>query len=132
MAYVAVIVQSRLSSMDAALEEAAQDLGSTPFRVLFDITLPIIAPAMVAGWLLSFTLSLDDLVIANFTTGPGSTTLPMLIFSKMKLGMTPDINALATLIVAVVAVGVAIAGYAMHRAERQREKDIQMAIAANK
>jgi putrescine transport system permease protein len=131
MAYVAVIVQSRLSSMDSALEEAAMDLGSTPLRVLFDITLPIIAPATVAGWLLSFTLSLDDLVIASFTAGPGSTTLPMLIFSKVKLGMTPDINALATLIVLVVAVGVSIAGYMMHRAEKQREKDIQMAIAAN-
>ncbi len=131
MAYVAVIVQSRLTSMDSALEEAAQDLGSTPFRVLFDITMPIIAPAMVAGWLLSFTLSLDDLVIASFTAGPGSTTLPMLIFSKMKLGMTPDINALATVIIGVVAVGVCVAGFVMHRTERQREKDIQMAIAAN-
>lgn len=131
MAYVAVIVQSRLTSMDSALEEAAQDLGSTPLRVLFDITMPIIAPAMAAGWLLSFTLSLDDLVIASFTAGPGSTTLPMLIFSKMKLGMTPDINALATVIVSVVAIGVCVAGFFMHRAEKQREKDIQMAIAAN-
>jgi len=131
MAYVAVIVQSRLTSMDEALEEAAQDLGSTPLRVMFDITLPIIAPAMVAGWLLSFTLSLDDLVIASFTAGPGSTTLPMLIFSKMKLGMTPDINALATVIVTVVAIGVVIAGIVMHRAEKQRQKDIQLAIAAN-
>ncbi len=132
MAYVAVIVQSRLTSMDADVEEAAMDLGSTPLRVIFDITLPIIAPAMVAGWLLSFTLSLDDLVIASFTAGPGSTTLPMLIFSKVKLGMTPDINALATIIVSVVAVGVCIAGFVMHRAEKQREKDIQLAIAANK
>lgn len=132
MAYVAIIVQSRLTSMDSAIEEAAMDLGSTPFRVIFDITLPIIAPAMVAGWLLSFTLSLDDLVIATFTAGPGSTTLPMLIFSKVKLGMTPDINALATIIIGIVAVGVSIAGFTMHRAEKRREKDIQLAIAANK
>jgi len=132
MAYVAIIVQSRLTSMDSAIEEAAMDLGSTPFRVIFDITLPIIAPAMVAGWLLSFTLSLDDLVIATFTAGPGATTLPMLIFSKVKLGMTPDINALATIIISIVAVGVSIAGFTMHRAEKQREKDIQLAIAANK
>jgi len=132
MAYVAVIVQSRLISMEADVEEAAMDLGSTPLRVIFDITLPIIAPAMVAGWLLSFTLSLDDLVISSFTAGPGSTTLPMLIFSKVKMGMTPDINALATIIVCVVAVGVCIGGYLMQRAEKQREKDIQLAIAANK
>jgi putrescine transport system permease protein len=131
MAYVAVIVQSRLTAMDASLEEAAMDLGSTPLRVLFDITLPIIAPAMVAGWLLAFTLSLDDLVIASFTAGPGSTTLPMLIFSKVRLGVTPDINALATIIILTVAAGVAFAGWLMHRAERQRERDIQMAIAAN-
>jgi putrescine transport system permease protein len=87
---------------------------------------------MVAGWLLSFTLSLDDLVISSFTAGPGSTTLPMLIFSKVKMGMTPDINALASIIVGVVTVGVCIGGYLMQRAEKQREKDIQLAIAANK
>ena len=131
MAYVAVIVQSRLLSMDESLEEAAMDLGSTPLRVMFDVTLPIIAPAMVSGWLLSFTLSLDDLVIASFTAGPGATTLPMLIFSKVKLGVTPDINALATIIVCVVAVGVALAGYLMYRTEKRRERDVQMAIAAN-
>ena len=131
MAYVAIIVQSRLLSMDESLEEAAMDLGSTPLRVMFDVTLPIIAPAMVSGWLLSFTLSLDDLVIASFTAGPGATTLPMLIFSKVKLGVTPDINALATIIVCVVAVGVALAGYLMYRTEKRRERDVQMAIAAN-
>ena len=131
MAYVAVIVQSRLLSMDESLEEAAMDLGSTPLRVMFDVTLPIIAPAMVSGWLLSFTLSLDDLVIASFTAGPGATTLPMLIFSKVKLGVTPDINALATIIVCVVAVGVALAGYLMYRTEKRRERDVQLAIAAN-
>ena len=109
MAYVAVIVQSRLMSMDESLEEAAMDLGGRPLRVVFDITLPLIAPAMVAGWLLSFTLSLDDLVIASFVSGPGSTTLPMLIFSKVKLGVSPDINALASIIIAAVSLGVVIA-----------------------
>ena len=131
MAYVAVVIQSRLSSMDNSVEEAAMDLGSTPLRVLWDITLPIIAPAMVFGWLLAFTLSLDDLVIASFTNGPGSTTLPMLIFSKVKLGVTPDINALATLIVCVVTIGVVIAGYLMLRAEKQHDKDVQAAFASN-
>ena len=118
MAYVAVIVQSRLMAMDESLEEAAMDLGGRPLRVVFDITLPLIAPAMIAGWLLSFTLSLDDLVIASFVSGPGSTTLPMYIFSKVKLGVSPDINALATLIIAAVSVGVGIAWLAMHRAAR--------------
>ena len=102
-------VQSRLMAMDESLEEAAMDLGGRPLRVVFDITLPLIAPAMVAGWLLSFTLSLDDLVIASFVSGPGSTTLPMLIFSKVKLGVSPDINALASIIIAAVSIGVVIA-----------------------
>ncbi|MDH3546579.1 MAG: ABC transporter permease subunit [Gammaproteobacteria bacterium] len=104
MAYVAVIVQSRLSSMDESLEEAAMDLGCRPARVVFDITVPLIAPAMVAGWLLAFTLSLDDLVIASFVSGPGASTLPMYIFSKVKLGVTPDINALASLIILIISV----------------------------
>jgi putrescine transport system permease protein len=94
--------------MDQSLEEAAMDLGGRPLRVVFDITLPLIAPAMVAGWLLAFTLSLDDLVIASFVSGPGGSTLPMLIFSKVKLGVTPDINALATLIILVVSCGVLV------------------------
>jgi len=115
MAYVAVIVQSRLTSMDESLEEAAMDLGGRPLRVIFDITLPLIAPAMIAGWLLSFTLSLDDLVIASFVSGPGGTTLPMLIFSKVKLGVSPDINALASIIIAVVSFGVAIAWFVTRR-----------------
>ena len=109
LAYVAVIVQSRLSAMNESLEEAAMDLGGHPFRVMIDITLPLIVPAMVAGWLLAFTLSLDDLVIASFVSGPGGSTLPMFIFSKVKLGVTPDINALATLIMLFVTVGVLIA-----------------------
>ena len=106
MAYVAIIVQSRLMTMDESLEEAAMDLGGHPLRVIFDITLPLIAPAMIAGWLLAFTLSLDDLVIASFVSGPGSSTLPMYIFSKVKLGVSPDINALATLIILFITVGV--------------------------
>lgn len=115
MAYVAVIVQSRLMSMDESLEEAAMDLGGRPLRVVLDITLPLIAPAMIAGWLLAFTLSLDDLVIASFVSGPGSSTLPMYIFSKVKLGVSPDINALATLIIAAVSFGVLVAWLATRR-----------------
>ena len=104
MAYVAVVVRSRLTAMDQSLEEAAMDLGCRPARVVFDITLPLIAPAMIAGWLLAFTLSLDDLVIASFVSGPGANTLPMYIFSKVKLGVTPDINALASLFILVVTI----------------------------
>ncbi|MBI2993482.1 MAG: ABC transporter permease subunit [Gammaproteobacteria bacterium] len=118
MAYVAVIVQSRLAIMDGALEEAAMDLGGRPFRVAVDITLPLIAPAMLSGWLLAFTLSLDDLVITSFVSGPGSSTLPMVIFSKVRLGVTPDVNALATIIVAVVGLGVLVAGWLMLRQDR--------------
>jgi putrescine transport system permease protein len=131
LTYVATIVQSRLTSMDRSVEEAAMDLGSRPWQVLADVTLPIIAPAIISGWLLAFTISLDDVVITNFTTGPGATTLPLLVWSKVKLGVTPDINALATVIVVVVGTGVAIAGFLMHRADQRRERDIQMAIAAN-
>jgi len=118
LAYVAVIVRSRLVAMDESLEEAAMDLGGRPLRVVFDITLPLIMPAMIAGWLLSFTLSLDDLVIASFVSGPGSTTLPMYIFSKVKLGVSPDINALASLIMVAVSIGLAIAWLTTRRASR--------------
>jgi len=121
-AYVAVVVQSRLSQLDASLEEAAMDLGGRPLGVLFDITLPIATPAIAAGWLLAFTLSLDDLVIASFVSGPGSTTLPMLIFSKVRLGVTPDVNALVTIMVLIVAAGVSIAGIAMQRREAERAR----------
>ena len=115
MAYVAVIVQSRMLTLNRSLEEAAMDLGGRPFRVFVDITLPIISPAMLSGWLLAVTLSLEDLVIASFASGAGSNTLPMVIFSKVKLGVTPDINALATLIILVVSIGIAIAGWIMFR-----------------
>jgi putrescine transport system permease protein len=123
MAYVAVIVRSRLSGMDQSLEEAAMDLGGRPVRVFFDITVPMIAPAMVAGWLLSFTLSLDDLVIASFVSGPGSTTLPMLIFSKVRLGVTPDVNALATVIIVLVSIGVITASLLIRKRESNSGAD---------
>ncbi|TNF87185.1 MAG: ABC transporter permease subunit [Gammaproteobacteria bacterium] len=126
MAYVAVIIQSRLAGMAQDLEEAAQDLGAKPLRVLTDITLPLLAPGMLAGWLLSFTLSLDDLIIASFVTGPGATTLPILIYSRIRLGLRPDINALATIIILVVAIGVLVAGYIMLRQQKQRALDMQM------
>lgn len=131
LTFVTTIVQSRLSSMDISIEEAAMDLGSKPWQVLKDVTLPIIAPAIMSGWLLAFTISLDDVVITNFTTGPGATTLPILIWSKVRLGVTPDINALASLIIIIVGICVGIAGILMARAERRRERDIHIAAAAN-
>ncbi|CAN5347837.1 ABC transporter permease subunit [soil metagenome] len=130
LSYVAVVVQSRLASMDQSIEEAAMDLGSKPLRVLIDVTFPIIAPAIISGWLLAFTLSLDDVVIANFTNGPGTTTLPIYIWGKIKLGVTPDINALATLMIAFVAVLIGIAGFVMFRAEKRRMREMQMGAAS--
>lgn len=105
MCYVAVVVQARLAGFDSSLEEAAEDLGARPSTVFWRVTLPLIAPGVVAGWLLSFTLSLDDLVIASFASGPGSTTLPMKIFSSVRLGVTPEINAIATILIGLVALG---------------------------
>jgi putrescine transport system permease protein len=131
MAFVTVIVQSRMSQMDDSLEEAAMDLGARPHKVFFLITLPIIFPALLSGWLLAFTLSLDDLVIASFVAGPGSSTLPMVIFSKVRLGVSPDINALATILVAIVAVGAVVAGVFTARQQKIRDRDAQMALAAN-
>jgi len=119
MAFVAVIVQARLADMDASLEEAAMDLGARPAQVFFLITLPLIAPALVAGWLLAFSLSLDDLVMTAFVSGPGSSTLPLVIFSKVRLGLSPEINALATIIVAVVSTATLLAAiYTNRRATR--------------
>jgi putrescine transport system permease protein len=129
MAYVAVIVQARLASVDVSIEEAAMDLGARPVRVFFLITLPIIAPSLLSGWLLAFTLSLDDLVIASFVSGPGASTLPMVIFSKVRLGVSPEINALATILIVIVAMAVFAAGVVMSRQERQRERDAQRAVA---
>ncbi|MDW8443549.1 MAG: ABC transporter permease subunit [Acetobacteraceae bacterium] len=108
-AYVAVVVQSRLSDFDRSLEEAALDLGARPWQVFLLITLPLIAPALASGWLLAFTLSLDDLVIASFTSGPGASTLPMVVFSALRLGLTPELFALATVIIAVVSLGLLVA-----------------------
>ena len=129
-AYVAVVIQSRLVGLDESIEEAAMDLGARPFKVFFVITLPIISPALVAGWLLAFTLSLDDLVIASFVSGPGATTLPMVVFSSVRLGVTPEINALATVIVGLVTTGIVAAGVLLGRQERRRRDDMQAAAAA--
>ncbi len=126
-AYATVTVQSRLQSADRSLEEAAMDLGSSPARAFIEITLPLLAPALISSWLLNFTLSLDDLVISSFVSGPGASTLPMVIYSKVKLGVSPDINALASLIICGVGLCVIAAGYLLRRAERQRELEIQAA-----
>jgi putrescine transport system permease protein len=131
MVFVTTIVQARMLQTDRTIEEAAMDLGSRPWQVLFDITLPVISPAIVSGWLLAFTISLDDVVITSFTTGPGSTTLPLLIWSKVKLGVTPDINALATLMVLTVGIGVVLAGIILNRAERKRLVDERLAYQSN-
>jgi putrescine transport system permease protein len=131
LSYVTVVVQSRLSTMDDSLEEAAMDLGARPTKVFLLITLPIIAPAIVSGWLLAFTLSLDDLVIATFAAGPSTNTLPMMIFSTVRRGITPKINALATIMVSVVALFVIIAGILMARQERARQRDMQLAKAGD-
>jgi putrescine transport system permease protein len=131
MAYVTVVIQSRLLTLDESLEEAAMDLGARPAKVFFVITLPIIFPAILSGWLLAFTLSWDDLVITSFVSGPGSTTLPQLIFSKVRLGVNPSINALATVMVLVVASLVVMAGVWMQRQEKRRQRDVQMALATN-
>jgi putrescine transport system permease protein len=126
-AYVTVTVQSRLAAADRSLEEAAMDLGASPARAFLEVTLPIIAPAIISSWLLSFTLSLDDLVISSFVAGPGASTLPMVIYSKVKLGVSPDVNALASLIVCAVGVCVLAAGYLMVRTDRRRTLEAQLA-----
>lgn len=125
--YVTITVQSRLQSADRSIEEAAMDLGAGPVGAFVDTTLPIIAPALVSSWLLCLTLSLDDLVISSLVSGPGASTLPMVIYSKVKLGVTPDINALASLIICVVGVCVIVAGVSMRRTERRRTAERQLA-----
>jgi len=122
LAYVTVVVQSRLAHMDQSLEEAALDLGAKPLKVFFAITLPLIAPALLAGWLLAFTLSMDDLVVASFVSGPGATTLPMVVYSSVRLGVSPQINALATIIVVVVSLAVLFAGVVMYRKEKGADR----------
>jgi putrescine transport system permease protein len=123
-------MQSRLATLDESLEEAAMDLGARPLKVFFVITLPIVLPAILAGWLLAFTLSWDDLVISSFVSGPGSSTLPIVVFSKVRLGVSPEINALATILVLIVTIGIVTAGMYMQRQERRRERDVQQAVAA--
>lgn len=127
MCYVAVVVQSRLITFDRDLEEAALDLGCTPMKTFFQITLPIILPAVIAGWMLAFTLSLDDLVIASFATGPGATTLPMKIYSQVRLGVTPEINAVCTILIALVTVGVITASLITKRQEVERRRAARLA-----
>lgn len=131
LAYVAVTVQARLTGMGQSLEEAASDLGAKPFKVLTAITIPRLTPALISGWLLAFSLSLDDLVIASFVTGPGANTLPILIFSRIRLGLRPDINALATIIILFVAICVAIAAIILFRQQRREEIDHQLAQREN-
>ena len=122
MCYVAIVVQSRLLTFDRSLEEAALDLGCPPVKTFFRITLPLILPGVVAGWMLAFSLSLDDLVIASFTTGPGATTLPIKIYSQVRLGVTPEINAICTILIAFVAFGVIVASLLTKRSAARRER----------
>lgn len=130
MCYVSVVVSSRLVTFDNSLEEAALDLGCNRFTAFLQVTLPVIAPAIVAAWLLAFTLSLDDLVIASFTSGPGATTLPMKIYSQVRLGLKPEINALSTILVVLVSSGVIIASIITKRGEVIRKRNEQMAKSA--
>jgi putrescine transport system permease protein len=128
VAFVTVVISSRLQDLDRSLEEAAMDLGANRLKVFFLITLPIIAPSLVAGWLLAFTLSLDDLVISAFTNGPGSTTLPQKVFSSVRLGLSPKINALASLLILAVSTAGFIAWWFMAREEKRRQRDMQLAM----
>ncbi|KJV25080.1 spermidine/putrescine ABC transporter permease [Aquitalea magnusonii] len=130
VSYVAIIVQSRVRELNRSLEEAAMDLGARPLKVFCVITLPLISQALVSGWLLSFTLSLDDLVLTAFLSGPGSTTLPMVVFSRVRLGLNPEMNALATLFILVVSVGVVAGNLYMRSMQRKREREMQLAFNA--
>lgn len=131
VSFVTVVVSSRLRELDQSLEEAAMDLGANRLKVFFLITLPIIAPALVSGWLLAFTLSLDDVVIASFVAGPSSTTLPMKVFASVRMGLSPKINALATILVLAVSLAAAIGWWLMARSERRRQRDMQLALQEN-
>lgn len=130
MCFAAVVVQARLYDFDKSVEEAALDLGATPVGTFFQVTLPIIAPSVISAWLLSFTLSLDDLVIASFATGPGATTLPMKIYSQVRLGVTPEINAVSTILIALVTIGVIAASIATRRHEARAQRDARAADKA--
>lgn len=120
-AFVLVVVQPRMRSLDQSLEEASRDLGARPLATFWYITLPLIAPAVLAGWLLAFVVSFDDLVIASFTSGPGSSTLPMLIYSKVRIGVSPDVNALATLLIGIVVIALGIVAFILHRDRAKRQ-----------
>ena len=127
-AYVAVVVSSRLRELDLSIEEAAMDLGAKPWKVFFLITIPMIAPSLAAGGMMSFALSLDDLVLASFVSGPGSTTLPMEVFSAVRLGVKPEINAVASLILLAVSLATFLVWFFAHRAEEKRKKALQQAM----
>ena len=128
VAFVTVVVSSRLGELDKSIEEAAMDLGASRVKVFFLITLPIIMPALISGWLLAFTLSIDDLVVASFVSGPSSTTLPMKVFSSVRLGLSPKINALATLMILAVSIAALVAWWLMARDEKRRRRDMQLAL----
>lgn len=121
MSFVAIVIQSKVRELDPSIEDAARDLGATPLKVFFTITLPMLSQAMVAGWLLAFTLSFDDVVLSAFLSGPGYTTLPLVVFSRVRLGLNPEMNALATLFIAVVTVGVVLSNQVLLRRERRRQ-----------
>ncbi|MCY4031578.1 MAG: ABC transporter permease subunit [Hyphomicrobiales bacterium] len=125
MCYVSIVVSSRLATFDRSLEESARDLGCTPFDAFKSVTLPVIAPAVIAGWLLAFTLSLDDLVIASFTSGPAATTLPIKIFSSVRLGVSPEINALSTILIAIITIGMIVASIVSKNTIAQKQKQVQ-------
>lgn len=127
MAYATVVVQSRLQDLNPQLEEAAMDLGARPHQVFWLVTLPMVAQSLVSAWLLTFTLSLDDVVLSAFLSGPGSTTMPLVIFSRARLGLNPSVNAVATVIIVIVAIGVVAASYWMARAERKRQGEMAAA-----
>jgi len=127
VAYATVVIQARLQDMNPQLEEAAMDLGARPHQVFWLVTLPLIAQSMVSAWLLTFTLSLDDVVLSAFLSGPGSTTMPLVIFSRARLGLNPSVNAVATVIIVVVAIGVVLASYLIARGERQRQQELAAA-----
>jgi putrescine transport system permease protein len=131
LAFVTVVLSSRMAELDKALEEAAMDLGANRVKVFFLITLPIIAPAMLSAWLLAFTLSLDDVVVASFVSGPNSTTLPMVIFSSARRGLNPQVNALATIMIVVVSAGAFLAWWLMYREEKRKQRDMQLALQDN-
>ena len=128
MAYATVVIQARLQDLNPQLEEAAMDLGARPHQVFWLVTLPMIAQSLASAWLLTFTISLDDVVLSAFLTGPGATTMPLVIFSRAKLGLNPSVNAVATIIVVLVAIGVVAASYLIARAERRRQQELAAAF----